>query len=41
MLVGVAVVVTRGTAFIAIRGSLIRLAAMAIFAVIVFRTTPG
>ena len=40
MPVGVAVVVTQGTAFIAIPivGSLITLAAMALFAVIVFRT---
>ncbi len=43
MPVGVAVVVAQGTAFIAlpIVGSLITLAAMALFAVIVFRTAPA
>jgi hypothetical protein len=43
MPVGVAIVVMRGTAFIAVPivGSLIVLAAMALFAVIVFRTARG
>jgi hypothetical protein len=40
MPVGVAIVVTRGTAFIAIPivGSLVMIGAMVLFAVIVFRT---